>query len=267
MVWTCNNNSCVKHRLYYGRGERHFLPSTLEDAEIPENRPHHGHSRSYSADFFGRLKRPLTGTQRPSSVDGNSVANGAENQHQPGHVRNFSIRAQIRKQTSSIWSPHLRQDRNAIMSRYSSVWDPPSVVWSSGSSILNRRNVQVVSFVLGFIFPFGTLSLPPFSIHLVLQRIIMLTKQPIKTAWMIAAFLPLPTLTFQSKMMEEGRSSNENLSSSEAEVLPAPPRSDEAYELRMLEAARWWRRLNRYMSFVGLLVIGAVVALIVIGVQ
>jgi len=33
------------------------------------------------------------------------------------------------------------------------------------------------------------------------------------------------------------------------------------------ESARWWRNLNRVMSVVGLLIIGAVVALVVVGFQ
>lgn len=33
------------------------------------------------------------------------------------------------------------------------------------------------------------------------------------------------------------------------------------------ESARWWRNLNRLMSVVGLLIIGAVIALAVVGVR
>jgi len=33
------------------------------------------------------------------------------------------------------------------------------------------------------------------------------------------------------------------------------------------ESARWWRNLNRVMSIVGLLIIGAIVALVVVGFQ
>ncbi|KAL6850896.1 hypothetical protein ACO1O0_008022 [Amphichorda felina] len=78
----------------------------------------------------------------------------------------------VKKQTSSIWSPHLRRDRRA--SRYS-IWDPPSAVWSTESGFDWRRNQQVVLFVVGFIIPF---------------------------AWMIASFLPLPPKP-QLDMMEQ----------------------------------------------------------------
>ena len=33
------------------------------------------------------------------------------------------------------------------------------------------------------------------------------------------------------------------------------------------ENARWWRTLNRYMSLLGILIIGAVVALVIVGVK
>jgi hypothetical protein len=36
---------------------------------------------------------------------------------------------------------------------------------------------------------------------------------------------------------------------------------------RRYESARWWRNLNRGMSIVGLLIIGAVVALAIVGVR
>jgi hypothetical protein len=58
----------------------------------------------------------------------------------------------LRRKTSSLWSPHLRQDRRA--SRYS-MWDPPSVSWSADTGILGKRNAQVVLFIVGFLFPFG----------------------------------------------------------------------------------------------------------------
>lgn len=62
----------------------------------------------------------------------------------------------IKKQTSSIWSPHLQHDKRPA--RYG-IWEPPSTVWSEGDGISGRRNLQVVLFVVGFIFPFGKLAL------------------------------------------------------------------------------------------------------------
>lgn len=86
-------------------------------------------------------------------------------------------------------------------------------------------------------------------------------------AWMIAALLPLPPNP-KFEMLERGDNSD-NLPSRLAkrpEFAPSPRRTRIVDETRF-ESARWWRNLNRIMSFVGLLIIGAIVALAVIGVR
>ncbi|GAB1320547.1 Serine-rich protein [Madurella fahalii] len=113
-------------------------------------------------------------------------------------------------------------------SRYS-VWDPPSVSWSADSGILGKRNAQVVLFILGFILPL---------------------------AWMVAALLPLPPNP-KLQMFER-----DNISGH-----PAFQYHQQLVEETRFESARWWRNLNRVMSVVGLLIIGAVIALAVVGVQ
>lgn len=67
-------------------------------------------------------------------------------------LQSSQMRPGLRKKTSSIWSPHLRRDQRA--GRYS-IWEPPSMTWSAESSLLGKRNMQVVLFALGFILPFG----------------------------------------------------------------------------------------------------------------
>lgn len=62
------------------------------------------------------------------------------------------VARRMKKQTSSIWSPHLQHDRRT--SRYS-IWEPPSAVWSAESGLMGRRNLQVVLFIAGFVLPFG----------------------------------------------------------------------------------------------------------------
>lgn len=78
-------------------------------------------------------------------------------------------------------------------------------------------------------------------------------------AWMIAALLPLPTNP--EHQMEEQRLSSSRFGHVNYE-----------HEIRVLdesryESAKWWRNLNRVMSFVGLLIIGAIIALAVVGVR
>jgi len=135
----------------------------------------------------------------------------------------------LREKTSSIWSPHLRTDRRT--SRYS-VWEPPSVSWSEDSGILGKRNAQVVLFIMGFILPF---------------------------AWMIAAFLPLPPRPTLEALEKENANQNSRL----REIRRRNFRVDET----RFESARWWRNLNRGMSVVGLVIIGAIIALVIVGVQ
>jgi hypothetical protein len=58
----------------------------------------------------------------------------------------------IKKQTSSIWSPHLAQDRRPVSQ---SIWQPPALQWEARSELTGRRNAQVTMFVVGFVFPLG----------------------------------------------------------------------------------------------------------------
>lgn len=76
---------------------------------------------------------------------------------------------------------------------------------------------------------------------------------------MIAAFLPLPTNP-KYQMEEQNRNSGRF------------GHVNYEHQFRVLdetryESAKWWRNLNRVMSVVGLLIIGAVVALAVVGVR
>ncbi|KAM3526521.1 hypothetical protein MY4038_006788 [Beauveria bassiana] len=80
-------------------------------------------------------------------------------------------------------------------------------------------------------------------------------------AWMIAAFIPLPT----NRHLEE-----KNLQSTShidlAEDNGASP-SQLAKEIALFNRAKWWRDLNRAMAVIGLLIIGAFAVLIALGVQ
>lgn len=58
----------------------------------------------------------------------------------------------LKKQTSSIWSPHLARDRRPVRQ---SIWEPPAADWEARSELTGRRNAQVAMFVVGFIFPLG----------------------------------------------------------------------------------------------------------------
>lgn len=77
---------------------------------------------------------------------------------------------------------------------------------------------------------------------------------------MVASFLPLPLYPCHDM--------TERLSSTSQVHLPREPSHQMfAVQERRHYSARWWRTLNRGMSIIGLLLLGAAVALIVVGVQ
>ncbi len=73
---------------------------------------------------------------------------------------------------------------------------------------------------------------------------------------MVAAFLPIPPKPTNHKFEADLESTH-----------PAFRQQQHIVNETRYESARWWRNLNRVMSVVGLLIIGAVVALAVVGVQ
>ncbi|TPX11149.1 uncharacterized protein E0L32_000967 [Thyridium curvatum] len=247
-------------RLYYGSGEQRRLigaPSISEESEDGGSGGPYGPAPlrrvgsfrsdgSPSADHFPlniyskrkRAKQAMVGAGGPFSDSSTNMvlpvgeaataAPAGDYYYYEGGGGGGGAR-QPRHKTSSIWSPHLRFDRRA--SRYS-IWEPPSVSWSAESGLMGRRNAQVVLFMAGFIFPF---------------------------AWMIAAFLPLPAKSQSQQMLERAQGEFGVPEAFKQQLLTAD-------EVRY-QSARWWRNLNRCMAFVGLLILGAVVALVVIGVR
>ncbi|KAK4147035.1 uncharacterized protein C8A04DRAFT_34580 [Dichotomopilus funicola] len=241
-------------QVYYGSGEHRFLgrrPSFLTVSENgTDSRPPSSGMRGSESPNSGDFNFPQTlfsPRKRAREVQPNNAVpapdqgsmeiaqvppsrNGSRRGYQDYHV--FRT---LKQKTSSIWSPHLQPDRRTT--RYS-VWDPPSVSWSADSGLLGKRNAQVLLFILGFVFPF---------------------------AWMIAALLPLPLNPKQEMLdVESGQDEEKNPYSS---THPALRYQKYAVDESRFESARWWRNLNRGMSVVGLLIVGAVVALAVVGVR
>ncbi|KAI8958083.1 hypothetical protein F5Y11DRAFT_54220 [Daldinia sp. FL1419] len=215
-------------RLYYSSPDRRWLaPLSRSPSEVSDASPWIGGgspSHDYSQSIYNPRRRPReVDPQGPQPEDSMEIAPVLE----AGDVQRTP-----KKKSSSLWSPHLRVDTRA--SNFS-MWNTPSVTWSADSGVFGKRNIQVVLFVAGFLFPF---------------------------AWMIAAFLPLPPKPTLS--MEEHAYSTTQLSSDQAE----PPRgrlvlNDDA----RYQSARWWRNINRFMAIAGLIIVGAVIALVVVGVR
>lgn len=237
-----NSNSIPQWaRLYYGSGERKFLRnmSISSMSDLGSSRPGSvQNSGSPTTDHFplgiySPRRRPHEG--RPESAGRRPSATGSMDiEPAPPMHEELGIRRSLRRITSSVWSPHLRRDVRA-RDRYS-VWDPPSVSWSAESGMFGRRNAQVVLFVFGFIFPF---------------------------AWMIGAVLPLPKPSPLAMLERYSSISDFGVRSREHEF----ERHIETVDELRHENATWWRTLNRFMSVVGLLIIGAVVGLAVAAVK
>jgi hypothetical protein len=246
-------------RLYYGSGERRCLAAPSSDSMFSDY--HESRSASsfrsgspstehFPPNIYSQRRRPReVGGRGPPSSTGSMVIAPTSN---PAFAALPPMGGMgIRRKTSSVWSPHLRHDQRA--SRYS-IWEPPSVSWSSESGLFGRRNVQVVLFVLGFAVPFGKFY-AFLGVFVVLTC--ELTCRP-SAAWMMGALLPLPRDPLSEKL-GPAAPTNRAAQPLDARLLAA--------DQHQYQGARWWRTLNRYMSVVGLLVIAAVVTLTVLGVR
>ncbi|KAI9711223.1 MAG: hypothetical protein M1820_002210 [Bogoriella megaspora] len=167
----------------------------------------------------------------------------------PVHERLSVARPLEARRVSLPASPHLRHDRRSVAtaghrSSYRlSAWRAPSLeeVEAGWSWVWGPEGRQVTMFALGFVFPF---------------------------AWMIAAFLPLPKnsnaeMSEVSKVLTRGGPQTRSQLDIEATIVEEVG----SLEDRRFQKAKWWRWANRGMSVVGLAVIGAIVALIVIAVH
>ncbi|KAK5131340.1 hypothetical protein LTR08_001006 [Meristemomyces frigidus] len=134
--------------------------------------------------------------------------------------------------------PHLASTKRISMCY--SVWRTPSFVESLDSLVRSKCNRQILLFALGFICPL---------------------------LWMLAAVLPLPNKPMSATDLEK------SLEGSEEDVATAMMKHEAGdaekrwREERQWVKARWWRTLNRIMSVIGVLVIGAVIALAVVATQ
>lgn len=131
----------------------------------------------------------------------------------------------------AIQDPHLAPTKRS--SHRLSAWRAPSFVESLDTLVRSRGNRQVLLFALGFVCPL---------------------------LWMLAAVLPLPKKPISAGDLEK------SLAGSEEDVQAAMMKHEAGdAERRYREEhrwakARWWRCLNRIMSVIGVLVIGAVVS-------
>lgn len=232
-------------QLYYGSGERRYLgalgapSSSTEGTDSRANSFRDGSPNldNFPLGIYSPRRRPRdSGAHR-----GQRVASGSMDITPAGAYRDGQQAGEGQHATrfrtwslSSVWSPHLRLDRHA---QRQSVWEAPSINWSTEGGWFGRRNMQIVMFIVGFVFPF---------------------------AWMIAAFLPLPPRPLQE--MQERDDSTSNLGASNHEFNDYERQFGPMDEARY-ESAKWWRRLNRWMSLVGAIIIAIIIVLVIVSLR
>lgn len=124
--------------------------------------------------------------------------------------------------------PHLAPTRRQTRR---SAWRPPSFVENFDTLVRSRSNRQILLFVLGFVCPF---------------------------LWMIGAILPLPDRPVPTGLGMPNLQPGEDL---ESALMKQAGEAERCWrEEQIYLKGRWWRMLNRVMSVVGLLMIGAVVS-------
>lgn len=131
------------------------------------------------------------------------------------------------RKSSSVWSPHLQLDKRA--EPRPRTWETHSVDWSE-SGISSRRNVQVMMFIAGFLFPIS---------------------------WMVASFLPLPSRPDLPPIADEDRRKSRH------EIILEQSRIWSPMDEKRYQSARWWRILNRIFSVAGVVIIVLIVSITV----
>lgn len=156
--------------VYYGSGERKFLVAP-PSSHGGDSRPASTWSRSGSPDtsnfpttLFSPRRRPHE--NQPQGQRFSSLSTASRRSYRPDTNASMAIRAvpnegdaqpqqnwirRMRSRTSSVWSPHLGQDRRA---EAQSAWVAPSMIWSEETGVSGVRNRQMIMFIVGFIFPF-----------------------------------------------------------------------------------------------------------------
>ncbi|KAL8952563.1 MAG: hypothetical protein Q9222_001517 [Ikaeria aurantiellina] len=190
-----------------------------------------------------RRTRPKPSASNQNQADRDSMAIGPAQPHLAIHPE---MQNEPRQTIMQTWSPHLWQDRRNIGQRRSVFRAPTLDQHVEGP--FGRRNVQVLLFTIGFVFPLGKSPGSEISCH---------ADSGFLKAWFAASVLPLPRKPI---------------------AIPEDPATDATFAhdlektLGMVdearyENARWWRNLNRLMCIVGVLVLGAIIALAVVAVR
>ncbi|KAI9660296.1 MAG: hypothetical protein M1829_006498 [Trizodia sp. TS-e1964] len=126
-------------------------------------------------------------------------------------------------------TPRLHHDRRTWTESRNSIWVMPPALPEPKERLFDQRNIQRGLFCLGFILPF---------------------------TWLLAAILPLPPPPLIARKGKHRLAGNVEEAVSDED--------DISIQNSFYMNTRWWRNLNRIMSVLGLLVIGAIIALAIL---
>lgn len=139
-------------RLYYGSGERRRLPSSRSTNGFDsDSRTNSLLNFSHGTELYKNESRPLRKrNQDTSQLDDLLLLNNSNPtpnlRSEIQRIGNIFHRSNL----STAWSPHLHPDRRI---KRTCMRGPPTV-FSMGGGILDRRNIQIVMFIIGFLVPF-----------------------------------------------------------------------------------------------------------------
>ncbi|KAL9129853.1 MAG: hypothetical protein Q9217_001808 [Psora testacea] len=201
-------------KIYYAR------PASSNS--IPKNDTFHRTSTSADDTFLNGF-RPSNRAPKPNPIFDRRVSGLNMHPPRPQELNLVEICGSSRRRISPSWSPHLWHDRTSL-GRRRSLFMAPAVNEQAEDHSLTKRNVQIVMFALGYIFPL---------------------------AWFIAAVLPLPPgPAIPTNKGKTPLRHTQMVQDLEKQLGPI--------DLARYENARWWRNINRIMCFVGAAVVVAI---------
>jgi len=144
-------------KVYYGSGERSYLGalggSVGGDSRSNSFRSGSPNTDHFPNDLYSPRRRPREHNDEDPIYRRSYEITPAPETGSNDQTTNDPFSRKFRTWSmSSIWSPHLRMDRRATRH---SMWEPPSVNWSTEGGWYGRRNIQLLMFIIGFIFPFS----------------------------------------------------------------------------------------------------------------
>ncbi|KAF2397041.1 hypothetical protein EJ06DRAFT_559171 [Trichodelitschia bisporula] len=230
-------------RQYYANGEPVPVLTSSSSVDVSLGRidtATSGTTSSPTSDTFPQTifvprNRPRQNAPRPETSETTGTAETAETVDTAMQTDATPPQRQRSATAPSIYAPQLHRDRRTT-AMYTP-WRAPSLDEPFIGGLMGRTNRQVVLFCLGFLCPL---------------------------MWMLGALLPLPARPAEFLSPDMTHSTTE-IGEAHGQVYAHNAVSEVSLaNEKRFQKARWWRNANRILSVVGLLIIGAVIALAVV---